>query len=81
MFREWWPKAWELWVIIPVISGLGDLLVGCGGVCPNAPATDIRDVPVPTGLAILSFGTAFSRRGAPSYLDTHLPHGEDHPAL
>lgn len=47
-FREWWPKAWELWVITLVISRKGDLRVGGPGVCSWAPATRyLRIVPVP----------------------------------
>jgi hypothetical protein len=38
-FREWWPKAWELWVILLVIPRKGDLHVGALGVCPQTPAT------------------------------------------
>jgi len=65
MFREWWPKAWELWVITPVILGKGDLRVGGLGVCSWAPATiDLRNVPVPMDALYLSDDAAFSRCGA-----------------
>lgn len=64
-FREWWPKAWGLWVKTPDILGKGDLRVGALGVCPQTPTTRyLLFVLVPVDALQLSDGTAFSRRGA-----------------
>ena len=33
LFREWWPWAWELWIILLAISRKGGLHAGMRGVC------------------------------------------------